>query len=66
MQLSSLPSSVGLDTLTKRVAPQSKAAVPVLNGQVIKTPDAQPKGFLRLPVKKDGKEWEHLQVTGMV
>ena len=48
------PSSVVIDILTRRVAPQSKAAVPVLNGQVIETSDTQSKGSVRPSVKKDG------------
>ena len=39
---------------------------PVLDGQVIEILDAQSKGSAQLPVKKDGKEWEHLRVTWMV
>ena len=54
MQLSSLLFCVKLDTLTRKIAPQSKAAIPVLNGQVIKTPDAQLRESVRPSVKKDG------------
>ena len=43
--------------------PRSK---PVLDGQVIGISDAKSKGSARLPVKKDGKGWEHLRVTWMV
>ena len=39
---------------------------PVLDSQVIEISDAQSKGSARLPVKKDGKGWEHLRVTWMV
>ena len=60
MQLSSLPSPVGLDTLTWRVAPQSKATAPVFDGQVIETSDAQSKGSVQPPVKKEGKGWEKM------
>ena len=39
---------------------------PVLDCEVIEISDAQSKGSVRLPVKKDGKGWEHLRVTWMV
>ena len=42
------------------------ATVPVLDGQVIETSDAQSKGSVRLLVKKDREEWEYLRVTWMV
>ena len=40
--------------------PRSK---PVLDGQVIEISGVKSKGSVRLPVKKDGKGWEHLRVT---
>ena len=66
MQLSFLPSFVELDTLIRKIAPQSRATIPVLDDQVIETSDAQLKGPVRLLVKKNKKKWEHLQVTWMV
>ena len=54
MQLSSFFSPVRLDTLTRKVTPQSKAIVPVFDGQVIETSDAQSKGPVQPPVEKDG------------
>ena len=37
---------------------ESHIITPVLHGQVIKTLDVQPKGSVRLPVKR----WEHLRM----